>query len=99
MPNTCARAGASSGSTSNVPRGAWSLSPAIALAAGELGEERIGAALRLEAGDAHVSRVDGRRAGQVVDQPADRLEQRRPVSAREVDAADRALEQDVAGED
>src|SRR6201999_2514882 len=87
------------GSTSNVPRGAWSLSPATALPAGELGEERIGAALRLEAGDAHVARGDGRLAGQRVDEAADRREQRRPVPAGQVDAPDGTLEQDVAGED
>ena len=43
--------------------------------------------------------IDGGLLGQRVDQRADRLEQRAPVAAGQVGAADRALEQDVAGED
>ena len=49
--------------------------------------------------DPHVAGVDGRLVGVGVEQLADRLDQRRPVAAGQVDAADRALEEDVAGED
>src|SRR6266576_3315414 len=88
----------SSGSTSNVPRGAWIFS-ATAISTRELGEERIGRALGAEARHAHVTGVNGRVLGQRVDQAADRLEQRAPVAARQVRTADRPLKKHVSGED
>jgi hypothetical protein len=71
----------------------------MAYGTGELGQERVGALLRAQARHAHVAGVDGRLLGQLVDQTADRVEQRRPVAARQVRSADRALEEHVAGED
>src|SRR5690348_12285428 len=87
----------SSGSTSKVPRGAWSLPPP-ATSAGELGEEGVARALRAERGESHVAGVNGGVLVQVVHERADRLEQGRPVAAGQVGAADGALEQHVSRE-
>ena len=49
--------------------------------------------------DPHVAGVDGRLVRVGVEQGADRAHQGRPVAAGQVDPPDRALEEDVAGED
>jgi hypothetical protein len=64
----------------------------------ELAQERIGVTLDRERGQAHVARMDGRLRRVLADQPLDRRQQRRPVAPGQVDAADRSLKQDVAGE-
>src|SRR5580700_11274607 len=81
---------------SNVPRGAWitECSPVR-----ELAQERVGGALAPERRDPHVAGVDRRLRREVAGQGLDRGEERRPVAAGEVDAADRSLEQDVAREE
>src|SRR5437016_4476079 len=93
---TSARRRAAPAFTSSVPGGAWSRAT---LTARELSEERVGAAFDAERGDAHVAGIDGRLGRQRVDERLDRSEQRGPVAARQVGATDRALEEDVAGED
>src|SRR3954447_11121910 len=84
------RGPASSGRTSNVPRGAV-IFAATCLAPAQLGEERIGRALRAEGRQAHVAGQDPGLLRQRLHQRADRLEQRRPVAARQVRSPDRAL--------
>jgi hypothetical protein len=64
----------------------------------ELAQERVGVALDTQGRDAHVSGVDGRLRRIGLHQRVDRAQQGRPVPAREVHAADRALKEDVAGE-
>ena len=94
------------GRTSKVPRGAWNLlaiggdlSWAAAGASGPAREEGIGRALGAERGQSHVAGMDDGLVREGLEQRPDRGEQRRPVAAGQVDAADRALEEDVAGED
>src|SRR3954469_15209290 len=99
---TSARRRAVPAFASSVPGGAWSLATSgavVPLAAGQLLEERVRRPLLTQRRLAHVTGVHGRLRGQRVHERADRLEQRRPVAAGQVDAADRALEQHVAGED
>src|SRR3954453_37995 len=91
------RASASSRGTSKVPFGTWIRSLTAGL--DELLEERVRLALALERRRAHVPGWDGRLARQGVQQRADGAQQRRVIAARQVRAADRPLEQDVAGED
>src|SRR4051795_2163870 len=90
--STVWRAGTSAGSTSNVPRGAWSFS-------GKLAQERVGRALATERGEPHVARKDLLLVGGAVEQRLDRARQHAPVAARQIGPADRALEQDVAAEE
>src|SRR4051812_41244880 len=91
------RASASSPSTSKVPFGTWIRSLIEEL--DELLEERVRPALALERRRAHVPGCDGRLPRQRVQQGAQGAQQRRVVAARQVRAADGALEQDVSGED
>src|ERR1700742_5282294 len=102
-----ARARIGAGSTSKVPRGAWNfaaiegdLSWRAAPGSGSRGlKERIRRPLGAERRDPHVAGMDDGRVGVRVEQRADRGGEGRPVAAGQVDAADRALEEDVAGED
>src|SRR5690348_2065162 len=83
---------------SKVPRGAWNLL-AMVLLTRQRAEEWIGRPLRPERRQAHVAGVHDRLLRVGVHQLGDRGEQGWAVAAGEVDAADRALEEDVAGED
>src|SRR5215212_440553 len=98
--STASRRVASSGSTSYVPRGAWTFA---LMAARRLSRERlqegVGRALGAERREAHVTRVDDGLVRVGAEQLGDRLQQARVVAAGQVGAADRPLEEDVAGED
>src|SRR5436305_14789818 len=83
---------------SKVPRGAWNLLATVLLTR-RRAEEGIGRPLRPERRQPHVAGMDDGLRGVGVHQFADRGEKGRPIAAREADAADGALEQDVAGED
>ncbi len=65
----------------------------------ELAEERIRLELAAERRRVAVAGVDDRVAAVALDEPLDRGDERAPVAAGEVDAADRALEQEIARED
>src|SRR5947209_10907174 len=65
---------------------------------GELSQERVRLTFALERRQPHVPWVDGRLPREALKERADRGEQRRPVAPRQVDPADRTLEQDVPGE-
>src|ERR1700729_1074101 len=100
--SSTARRAASRGSTSKVPRGAWSelmaALPRLVLMR-EFAQERIGVALDAQGGEAHVAGVDGRLGRIGLHQRVDRLQQRGPVSTGKVDAADGGLGEDGAGEE
>ncbi len=64
----------------------------------QLAEERVRVALAAERRDAHVPGVDDGLGRVGAHQRDDRALERRPVAAGQVDAADGALEEDVAGE-
>src|SRR3954466_4310924 len=83
---------------SKVPRGAWNLLATVLLTR-QRAEEGIGRPLCPERGQAHVAGVDDRLVRVGVHQLGDRGEQGWPVATGQVDATDRALEEDVAGED
>src|SRR5829696_5806770 len=97
--STTSRRSASSGSTSYVPRGAWSFTlMAAGRLPGERLEEWVARALGAERREPHVARVDDGLVRVGVEQLGDRLQQARVVAAGQVGAADRLLEEDVAGE-
>ena len=73
-------------------------SPVRRLPRRQLGEERIRGDLALERRQTHVTRVDHRLARVGVDEQLQALGQRRPIAARQIDAADRALEEDIAAD-
>src|SRR4051794_25382670 len=104
------RTRAASGRTSKVPRGAWYLGPATVprpylrqaptgCLLRQLGEERVRRLLRAQAGVPHVPGVDRGLGRMRVEQGADRAQQGGAVATGQVDATDRSLKEDVAGED
>ena len=89
----------SRGRTSCVPRGAWNLLAHCRRAARELCEERVARELDAERRLVAVAGMDDRLGREPLDEHADRGEQRVPVGAGQVDATDRAGEEEVAAEE
>src|SRR5690242_11740476 len=65
----------------------------------QLRQKRVARELLAERCRRSVSRIDNGLRREAIDQRADRLDERVPVAVRQVDAADRALEEHVAGEE